>query len=532
MEQIPIVFKDLQNSLLTGIEAKLESLSLTLISLKKADNPHEMSEALTQIHGHAHRLGETASTFGALELGRMARALELECLGLLGRTDDISKPECATVEASTDALINIAIGPSLFEGRVETELFETAGASTHRNSSIFVLDDEPVICELVAGAAKAKGFAADFVTKSDLFPLVYNSSLDVIFLDLSMPGMDGVEIIRFLAEQESTVGLVLMSVHEDTVLHAVRDLAIDHGLAVHGILRKPIMLGELTAVFDSLAELDSRLLSNRVLGSSLPQAGSDELPSAADLEMAIANGGLSVAYQPKIDIPTNRIVGFEGLARWRHPEKGAIPPGYFIPLAEEYDLIDDLTTYMVEAVTDDMANNVSIFEDMKISLNISEKMLSDLSLPERIVAKISSKNLNTKDFTFEITENTINSNPKSALDVLTRLRLKGFTLSIDDFGTGHSSLSRLRKIPFNEIKIDKSFVATFESDIENRIIVENTISLAKKLSLTVVAEGIEKRIHLDLLKSLGCDVGQGFYFSRPMAVDGLLAWVTAWGESG
>ncbi|MBT5808812.1 MAG: EAL domain-containing protein [Rhodospirillaceae bacterium] len=513
-----------------GLEARFGALEMVLTTLRNASDPRELSEALTQIHDEAHRLGGTASMFGALELGRAARALELECNKMLDRSGKISSHECESVAALTDVMMKFTVGPSLYDGDVEAVQIEAAEAPEPRNASIFVLDDDTVICELITGAAMAKGFVVGSVTKSNLFPLVYNSSLDVIFLDLAMPGMDGVEIIRFLAKKESAAGLVLMSGHEDTVLQAVRDLAIDHGLAVHGILRKPITSGELATVLDSIADTEAKAPSNGGRVDFLPQAGSDELPSAADLEMAIDNGGLSVAYQPQIDIASNRIVGFEGLARWRHPEKGAIPPGYFIPLAEEYDLIDGLTAYIVDFVTDDVKNNPDVFENMKISVNISEKLLSNLTLPENIVSNILSKNLSTKDFTFEITENTITSNPKLALDVLTRLRLKGVTLSIDDFGIGHSSLSRLRKIPFNEIKIDKSFIANFDYDIENRIIVENTISLAKKLSLTVVAEGIEKRIHLDLLKSLGCDVGQGFYFGRPMDVDGLSTWVTAWRE--
>jgi EAL domain-containing protein (putative c-di-GMP-specific phosphodiesterase class I)/HPt (histidine-containing phosphotransfer) domain-containing protein len=530
-KQFSFAFKDLQESFASGLEVRFGVLATAVSQLLGAADLIERNDALTLICDHAHRLAGAATTFGAPNLGGLANSLEKKCVSISSISGKGSEQDISAVAVLADALIKFDVEQLTFDEGDDTGIFEVAQTLASHDSSIFVLDDESMICELIMAGAIAKGFAVDFVTDPTLFPLIYSPGLDILFLDLAMPGMDGAEIIRFLAEKESTAGLVLMSVHEDSLLHAVRDLAVDHGLAVHAILRKPISSGELSVVFDQLLEIESKTQPNIGDSGLLPQAGSDELPSAADLDAAIVNGELNVAYQPKIDIEQNSIIGYEGLARWRHPEKGAIPPSYFIPLAEEYDLIDRLTDYIMDMVTDDVKNNPAIFENMKISVNISEKLLSDLSLPEKIVSKILNKNLDPKFFTFEITENTINANPKSALDVLTRFRLKGVTLSIDDFGTGHSSLSRLRKIPFNEIKIDKSFIANFDYDIENRIIVENTISLAKKLSLTVVAEGVEKSVHLDLLKTLGCDVGQGFFFGRPMEVGGLENWAKDWCEN-
>ena len=517
----------LQTSFKSGVQTRFDDMRAVLMEFKNGGDP---TAPLKALHGLAHRLSGAAGTFGVATLAEAAKRLDDECTRLVrAETSGMaSRPNLSRLVSLTTDLITIDIGTVMLRDEVSSAIYGIEPPLTQRDGSIFILDDDESVCEWISLSAMGNGYKTDFLTNSTLFPLIYNTGLNLMFLDLDMPGMDGVEIIRFLAQKNSQIGLVLMTHHDDAVLYAARDLAIGHGLNVHGILQKPFLPEDLVALFRRLADIELASQPMAAKDKSFPQTGSDELPSVADLESAITNRDLTVSYHPLVNIQNNVIVAFEALARWRHREKGAIPPNYFIALAEEYDLIAPLTTLVLNKATDDMMNFPELFDGVNIAVNISEKLLSDLTLPENLLSVVHEKRLNPRKFTFEITENTINTNLNSALDVLTRIRLKGAALSIDDFGTGHSSLSRLRKLPFNEIKIDKSFVSNFDHDFENRIIVENTIALAKNLSMRVIAEGVEKRVHLDLLKKLGCDLAQGFFYCRPMSIKDLLPWAEEW----
>ena len=212
------------------------------------------------------------------------------------------------------------------------------------------------------------------------------------------------------------------------------------------------------------------------------------------------------------------------MVRWKHPVKGFIPPDYFVPFAEKYELIDDLTKVVVESVFAFYQEWQPIYAPIHISINLSQVNLADLQLPARLAEVAKKYGVPPEHITLEITETGLTNNPANDLDVLTRLRLKGFQLSIDDYGTGHSSLARLAKMPFRELKIDKVFVDRCDADRDGEVIMMNMIELAKKLGLRVVAEGIEKESQATMLKELECDQGQEYLFSRPMSGDDFTHW--------
>lgn len=394
-----------------------------------------------------------------------------------------------------------------------------------------IVDDDSHVCEFIKAHAEAHDFKTTTLSKPENFGIHYGLALDLIVLDLNMPQVDGIELIRFLGENGSEAQIILISAAEKSILLAAQNLAINHNLSVVGVLDKPINSENLNQlILASLEGIKAQSLFSSVHGT-LVREGTKELPSLEDMISAITNDQIDVHFQPKIHLKDQTVSGVEALARWNHPEKGFIPPDYFIPFAEKYGLIHKLTDQIIAKVCSYTEHWEGIPKSVQISINISEISLGDLEFPDDLTQVVKNNGMLPSQFILEITESTLSINPKAALDVLTRLRLQGYSLSIDDFGTGHSSLARLRQIPFSELKIDKSFIAESNTSSECRIIVKNTIELADKLGLTVVAEGAEVQNHIDLLADYGCDIVQGYFYSKPLENDQFVQWYSDWTNS-
>jgi len=247
--------------------------------------------------------------------------------------------------------------------------------------------------------------------------------------------------------------------------------------------------------------------------------------SAGDLIRAIQAPELVVFYQPKIDLRTGRPVGAEALVRWRHPERGLVPPNAFIPLAEETGQISKLTYFVLDDAIATARRLAPKGWDLKISVNLSVKSLVDLSFTRNLVAMLDQGGVPVSSIVFEITESVAMSRVGLIQEVLRGLRDRGFGLSLDDFGTGYSSLEGLHSMPFTELKIDKQFVLNLTADAGARAITESTISLAHSLGLEVVAEGVETGEAMELLRTIGCDLAQGYYISRPIPAAEFEAWL-------
>jgi len=398
--------------------------------------------------------------------------------------------------------------------------------SQSANSKLaMVVDDDPIICEYVKMHLEQNGYSVRTLTDPTDFPVVYSADVDLVFLDLNMPNIDGVELIRFLADKGSRAFIALLSGYDKAVLRAVRDLAVDKGLNVLGTLQKPFRDTDVVGLIEQYQDhlnADDKESSKR---GAFFRAGSEGMPSIEELRDAIASRALDVFFQPKVGLIDRNSVGVEALVRWNHPEKGFIPPDYFVPYAEQYDLINELTEVVVEKVGAHLSDELRQRQNLTVSINISEKNLDNLGFPEMLEEQIKKSGLVPGQTILEITETTLSSNPVHVLDVVARLRIKGFMLSIDDFGTGHSSLARLRKFPLSELKIDKVFVDNLATDPETKIIVRNTIDLGHGLGLKIVAEGIEEQSQMSELIELGCDIGQGYLFEKPMPIDELKAWL-------
>jgi diguanylate cyclase (GGDEF)-like protein len=249
------------------------------------------------------------------------------------------------------------------------------------------------------------------------------------------------------------------------------------------------------------------------------------------LRHAIEQDEMVLHYQPKLDLKTKRTTEMEALVRWQHPEFGLIPPDQFIVPAEKTGLIKPLTQWILGKVLRECHNCHQAGMEISAAVNLSRRNLHDPELPDQVAHALENCDIPPGRLVLEITESAIMANPARAMEILTRLSDMGVRLSIDDFGTGYSSLASLRKLPVNEIKIDRSFVKDMAVNEDDAMIVRLTIELAHNLSLKVVAEGVEDQLTLDRLAALGCDSAQGYYICRPLPVEGLKRWLkdSPWG---
>jgi diguanylate cyclase (GGDEF)-like protein/PAS domain S-box-containing protein len=249
------------------------------------------------------------------------------------------------------------------------------------------------------------------------------------------------------------------------------------------------------------------------------------LTLVAELRRAISNRELELFYQPKASLATGDVTSVEALLRWHHPERGLVEPDEFIPLAQQTSLMGPLTLYVVDEALRQCAAWQRQGFRLSVAVNLSARNLLDLDFPEQVRCLLVKWKVDPALLRFEITESTMQADPARTKVVLERLSGMGLRLSIDDFGTGYSSLAYLKRLPVDEIKIDRSFVLNMETDAEDAAIVRSTIDLGRNLGLQVVAEGVETEAAWNRLESLGCTTAQGYFLTRPVAAPELLEWL-------
>ena len=316
-----------------------------------------------------------------------------------------------------------------------------------------------------------------------------------------------------------------------------------HLEALYALFRTPVRVGGMSidpSVSFGVEIGSSRSLANR-LGSALlaaEQAGHDglkwkyydpdslqdaswKLSMLSQLDEAIDGGQVSVAYQPKIDLKTRKIIGAEALARWTHPTKGPIAAAEFVAAAEQNDRIGKLTAFVLDEAIAAAASLNKGGRNLDISVNLSGRLLGDKALVGRIAILLERHGLSAANLTLELTETAAIAGSGEALDMLTQLRELGVQISIDDYGTGLSTLDYLKRIPASEIKIDQSFIRGMVDNRSERLMVSSTIALAHSLGRRIVAEGVETREALELLAEMECDIAQGYITGRPMSLDSL-----------
>ncbi|MBL4583600.1 MAG: EAL domain-containing response regulator [Pseudomonadales bacterium] len=381
--------------------------------------------------------------------------------------------------------------------------------------NIIIVDDDVQTSQLIQVMLQVLGCESTVFNHPKDFLQHTLEAGDVVLLDLVMPEIDGIEVLRTLAKTNCPAKLILLSGYDKAVLHSAEELGRAHDLNVVASLRKPIQMRDLQRVLISGRRL---LVCEQTKTSRLPQF------TKTQFEFALRNQQIELHYQPQVDLSNGLLVGVEALARWNHPDYGLLMPAQFITLAEQSDLIIPFTAEVVRLAIDQSQRWNAKGFCPRMSLNISADNITSLALPEQLSEMLASKEMSGMNLMLEVTESTLMGELLTSLDTLTRLRMKGFGLSIDDFGTGYSSLSQLHRVPFNELKIDQSFVQTMERDADSRAIVKTCIRLGHELGMEVVAEGVENEAILSILSDFKCDIAQGFLFGKAMPADELHQW--------
>lgn len=388
---------------------------------------------------------------------------------------------------------------------------------------ILLLDDEPFMLKLLARMLTNLGFDSVKTCDNGRAALMLVDSPeyhpDLILLDINMPQMDGIEFVRHLVEHDFSGAVILVSGEDERVLYSVEKLVRAHKITVLGRLNKPVNPERLAAMMERWRPpLQSATKATR------------KVYTADQLGAAMANGEMVNYYQPKVTVASGEVVGVESLVRWRHPKDGMVFPDQFIGIAEQHGLIGQLT----EVVLTGALAQARAWRDaglvLRVAVNLSMDNLVSLSFLEQVVDLTTQAGVAPQEIVLEVTESSLMRDQRVALEILTRLHLKRFRLSIDDFGTGNSSLSQLRDIPFDELKIDQSFVHGASGNQTQRAIFDASLGLARQLKMESVAEGVEDRADWNFLRQRGCDLAQGYFIAKPMPAEDLPAWLLDWEE--
>lgn len=340
---------------------------------------------------------------------------------------------------------------------------------------------------------------------------------DVILCDLQMPERDGIETIRSFGALGLESAIVIMSMETERVIETASLLAGAQGLRVFGTITKPLTAEKLQPILRRLREVPELPVRDALV------------KQGRDLKAAFKNAEFFLQYQPKLVMRTGKFAGVEALVRWKHPELGVLQPESFLSVLEEDAQYGGaLTDVTLRAAIGCAGRWQQAGRELGIAVNLPVRAFDRLDLPERMEALARDARVSPERITFEVNETDVARDMVRMIDVAARLRLKKFQLSIDKFGTGQFGLKNLQQLPFNELKIDRSFVHGCSASTKQRSVVEASIALARTLEMTSVAVGIQQRPDWDLLNELGCDKMQGFFIARPMSEEGLEAWAAQW----
>ncbi|MCY1283856.1 Chemotaxis response regulator protein-glutamate methylesterase [compost metagenome] len=384
---------------------------------------------------------------------------------------------------------------------------------------VLVVDDSEVQRQFIVELCSDLGIA-DVLQAVDGFDAVAqlktNQQIEAIILDLEMPGMDGIQVLHELARLGLDTAVIVASARESVLLSVVENMGKSLGLHLLGVLQKPLLHDQLVTSLSRFSTMRQRA----------EQEGKLEGPelSEEDIQRALRDEEFVAYFQPKMALSDGAFKGVEALIRWQHPEHGLLMPGSFIDLIERSRYISEMTLQMLEM----SLRHCRIWHDaghpLSFSINVSARSLADSRLADAIVERVTASGIEPRFVILEITESAIMTDLSTTLGTLARLRLKGFGLSVDDYGTGFSCMLQLSRVPCSELKVDRAFVNGASQSPHLRILLESALDIARKLNLRVVAEGVETRADWQLLRELGCGEAQGYFIAKPMPGEAMLAW--------
>jgi EAL domain-containing protein (putative c-di-GMP-specific phosphodiesterase class I)/CheY-like chemotaxis protein len=385
-----------------------------------------------------------------------------------------------------------------------------------------VAESEPVQRELMVGmlhhmgaqqvTALADGPGVMRVLEDGLDALV-----DIMLMDLNLPGMDGLEVIRHMGEIGCKAGLIVLGSHGSDVMFSVETMAEAYGVNILGTVARPISASRLATLIDNYVPPPPQPVDTAPLEFTFGEVG-----------RGLQADEFGPYFQPKIELETGQIKGLEMFARWRHPQHGVLGPGAFMHVLEQANRIDFLDWNMIEK----SVTACRVLHDMGIpisfSVNVDQSTLQHPQFIAQIQACLERHHILADYITFEISERSVLKADPHFLERLLRLRMMGFGLAVDDYGTGRSNLQLLAAIPFSELKIDRSFVDGASRKRALSTVLKSYLGLARSLDRRSTAVGVETRQDWDFLQGLGCTYAQGFYIASPMPVEQVPDWLNEW----
>lgn len=386
-----------------------------------------------------------------------------------------------------------------------------------KGAKVLVVDDSVVQRNHVIDACRALGVGTveGAVNGQDALVKVREQTFDLLFIDLEMPVMDGVDLVQALASEHLVQSVIILSSKDPVLILNVGTMAEADGLTVLGTFKKPILEDQLNCALERLGERKWAGHAD-IEGPTL---------RANDLLTAIESGHIEAFYQPKLLIKGLILKGVEALARWRHPEHGLISPALFIPMAERFGLIDKLTDHMFDLALQQKKRWQAQGLRLDLAFNLSPLSISNPGLAEHVSEMVKKHDLNPEEIILEITENALANEISLATGSLAKLRLGGFRVAIDDYGIGFANAQQLSRVPATELKLDRSMVDHVATRPQNQSIVRSTLQMAKELGLSTTAEGVENESDLAFLAQEGVDQLQGFLLAKPMPAEDLNKWL-------
>ena len=383
-----------------------------------------------------------------------------------------------------------------------------------RLPSLLSLDDDEEIGRIIVAVARDAGFDAHTTgTAAAFLEQLKLLEPDVIVLDLQIPDRDGVQLLRELADRNPKCSIVFVTGMDSRTIASTEHYAITRGLQVCGSVQKPFLPEDLLRTLVSVRSVTQPL-------------------GPADFERAMRNDQLIVHYQPVLKRFADgwSIDSVEALLRWEHPERGTLLPRSFLKLGDESGLNRDMTDFVLQRALEQLKGWRTAGLDLRLRVNLSAGLISDIEFPDRLAMALEHHGHDGSALILEVNETAMLEENSTTIDILTRLRLKEIALAIDDFGVGYSSLTQLFRLPFSEMKIDRSLIARIPDSKETRISVEALIDLAHKLSLEVCGEGVETQTALDFLEEARCDSAQGYLICPPVSHLEIPAVIRNWEE--
>lgn len=380
---------------------------------------------------------------------------------------------------------------------------------------VLIVDDNRFIVGLIQRYVEKLGIVKPLQAHDGASALRHLDAMavDLVLCDLSMPGMDGIEFLRHLASREDPPAVILLSGQDSGILQTAVRLGRAHGLRVLGSVSKPFTLPLLKALLEQAAA-SADGLARTVFQPLTPDS----------IRAGLAEDAVELAYQPQVSVRDHRLTGVEAFLRWRDSDGELTSPAAVIPVAEQNGLIGELTEVVMSKALTQQGAWMAAGHRFSMAINVSMQVLDRYDFPEFVLSTANGAGVDPRSVVIEITESQLMEDIVKPLEVLSRLRLKGVGLAMDDYGTGASTMQQLKRIPFTELKIDREFVAGAPEDAAARAMLSSSISLAKDLGLATIAEGVETETEWELVAQRGVDVVQGYFIARPMPAAEMEDW--------